>query len=75
MKKKIESGIRTLLGGKYGKVVTIGIGGIAVVLLIVLIANLTVQRTYSSYSVVKTKARSDSSTKGYMSYNEDIIKK
>lgn len=74
MLDNIFSSIRKLFRGKNKKVTSIVIGAIAVVLLVVLIVSLTVQRTYDRYSVVKSKARSDSSTKGYLRFNEDIIK-
>ncbi|MBE5936342.1 MAG: hypothetical protein E7262_11285 [Lachnospiraceae bacterium] len=74
MTKSIEKNINKLLKGKNKKYVSAAVGIILVAMFILLIVNLTVQRTYDSYSIVKTKARTDSSTKGYLRHNENIIK-
>ena len=48
---------------------------IIVIIIVTVIAICAItQRTYNSYSVVKSYPRSDSMTKGYLRYNSEIIK-
>ena len=74
MIRKFQRKINKLLKHKDKKLVTIMIGVVLLVVVIVSIVNLTVQRTYNSYSVIKTKVRTDTSTKGYMRFDGDIVK-
>lgn len=74
MAKSLEKKIQSLFKGKNKKYVRVAFYGGSLLLFIILIVNLTVQRTYDSYYVVKEKARTDSSTKGYLKHNENIVK-
>lgn len=74
MIKTIADNIRKLFKGKNKKLASIVTSAIFIVIFIVFILNITVQRTYHSYSVIKTQPTSNSSAKGYVTYNEDIIK-
>ena len=74
MAKSLEKKIQSLFKGKNKKYARVAFYGGAILLFIILIVNLTVQRTYDSYYVLKEKARTDSSTKGYLKHNENIVK-
>lgn len=59
---------------KNKKIIHIFSGLILVTLIIIVIACSITQRTYNSYSVIDSKPRTDSMTKGYLRNNGDIIK-
>lgn len=47
---------------------------IAISIVIIIIICSVTQRTYNSYSVIKSNPRTDSMTKGYLRHNGDIVK-
>ena len=59
---------------KDNKLYSIMAGILVFIIIIIIIICISVQKTYNSYSVIKTKARTDSMTKGYVYHNGNIIK-
>ena len=74
MTERTKKIIDKLPKNKDNKLYSMVLGIVGIIILIVIIVCATTQRTYDSYSVIKSKARTDSMTKGYIPHNGNFIK-
>lgn len=74
MTERTKKIIDKLPKNKDNKLYSMVLGLVGIIILIIIIVCATTQRTYNSYSVIKSKARTDSMTKGYIPHNGNFIK-